>query len=263
LGIGSSSSKVTRDKTTEDGEKSSHDDSSTKQQAGGRKLWIKSAGSKIVKLDKPPPGYEKHKHIEHYQVDDEEEQHRYRHKRRMEKKRSGSRPRRMRKREAFQTRSLDPTTPKRQHIHIERVYTIGMGRQSLQKFIQRLVDAEIELVIDLRSEEAMLGPGFTKGRDLAILLKEAAGIDYRRDEVLVPRRELLLQYNRDKNWKRFAEGYYDQLRRQRAENVLSREQFGKFKVALIGENISPERDQRRIAADYLKEQWGILGKVNL
>ena len=164
---------------------------------------------------------------------------------------------------AREAESPDPAKGEAKVEPIAAVYTIGIGRMSLQKLLQKLVDAEVKVVIDLRSEEATMAPGFAKGRDLAIVMKEAAGIEYRREEVLVPRREIMFQYIRDKNWSRFMESYRGQLAKQRAEKLLSRDQFTKNRVALIGEEKEPTHDQRLIAARYLSEKWQILRIENL
>lgn len=141
------------------------------------------------------------------------------------------------------------------------LFTIGVGRQKLQKILQRLVDNRINLVIDIRFYADVATPGFKQSRDLAILLKELAGIEYRREELLVPTRELLVQYGRDKNWKRFESSYLELLASRRAEEELKMEQYSTMKACLLGEDVSPERDYRRAAAEYLQRWWKI-GKIN-
>lgn len=227
----------------------------------GRKLWLKVGDSGKVKQQKPPAGHEKHHDLTSYRAEEQEEQRRIvaelRQKRKL-RARTQIRP----KPQPTPPAEKAPE-PEQKATPIEAVYTIGLYRTSPQKFMQKLVDAGISLVFDLRSDEAMFAPGFAKDRDLAILLKEAAGIEYRRDEVLVPRRELVQRFVSDKNSTRYAQNYAYQLSRGRVEKIIDRDLFVKHKVAFIGETKKGENDQRHIAAEHLKERWGIYSIVEL
>jgi len=137
------------------------------------------------------------------------------------------------------------------------LYTVGMGRRPLQHLMQLLVDKGIELVADVRAHAAEAGTGFTRERDLAFLLKEVAGIEYRREELLVPTREMREQYRRDKNWPRFEEAYLAELSEAKVEETLDRERYAAVKACLLGDHESPDFDHRRLAAEYLKQAWNI------
>ena len=137
------------------------------------------------------------------------------------------------------------------------LYTVGMGRRQLQELMQLLVDTGIEMVSDLRNYAAESGPGFTRERDLAFLLKEVAGIEYRREELLVPQREMREQFRRDHNWGRFESAYMAMLRAERVQEVLDRERYAALRTCLLGDSDSAEHDHRRLAAEYLKQAWEI------
>ena len=140
---------------------------------------------------------------------------------------------------------------------IKILYTIGFERRPLQKLLQLLVDNGVGLLADLRADATVPVPGFRKDRDLALLLKELAAIEYRREEILVPQRELLEQYRRDRNWSRFATGYLELLEAHRVEDELPRAVYAASRSCFLGANMSPERDYRRLAAEYLTAKWQI------
>ena len=137
------------------------------------------------------------------------------------------------------------------------LFTIGLGRQPLQRLLEVLVDHGVQLVADICVLAGAGTPGFKKGRDLALLLKEVAGIEYRREELLLPSRELLIQFWRDKNWTRFEAAYIDQLDSQQVEEALNKDLYGKLKPCLLGDDMEPEHDYRTVAAEYLRRAWKI------
>ncbi len=137
------------------------------------------------------------------------------------------------------------------------LYTVGMGRKKLQNLMQLLVDAGVEMVADVRTYAAESGPGFTRERDIAFLLKEVAGIEYRREEPLVPSREIREQFRRDHNWHRFEDSYFELLRVERVEENLDPEIYASFKTCLLGDPESADHDHRRLAAEYLQKKWKI------
>ena len=176
--------------------------------------------------------------------------------------RSGDRP----DRKKHDDRPHKPRRPvhSERHKHEPRVvegpavlYTVGMGRRQLQELMQLLVDTGIEMVADLRNFAAESGHGFTRERDIAFLLKEVAGIEYRREELLVPQREMREQYRRDQNWGRFEASYLALLSAERVHEVLDRERYAAMRTCLLGDQDSAEHDHRRLAAEYLKQAWEI------
>jgi len=156
------------------------------------------------------------------------------------------RPKERPKREAFQP----------QH-QIQSIYTMHMSRSNPQRMLQTLGETEISVVIDMRPNAAMYAPGLVKPRDLAILLKETAGIDYRREEVLVPGLELVRRLENDGNWSRFRDAYLRQLSRIRVEEILDESYFARNKVVLLGVSRDPEKDMRGLLAGYLQTVWNI------
>jgi hypothetical protein len=154
--------------------------------------------------------------------------------------------------------------PKRKAPESPQVlYSLGIGKRKLQVVLQQLVDNGIEMVVDVRGSANVTLPGFKQGRDMAILLKELAGIEYRREELLLPSREMLVQYGRDKNWPRFEAAYFELLTARRVEEELSMEQYGSMRTCLLGDEESEEHDYRRPAAEYLQARWRIVQVVYL
>lgn len=240
----------------------------------GKRLFIKtSADTKEKSPDLPPPGYESHKDIQYKSPHDEELAKAERRQSRKNRQTTGKKwrptsehgsPAHRTKPASLQSDSVSSAdSPTAVEIPVKRIFTLGMGHRPVQKILQKLVDAGVRVVIDLRSEEAMVAPGFTKARDLAILLKEAAGIEYRRDEVLLPRKDILEQYRRDNNWTRFSTAFHQHLVRLQPEKVLNRDLFAREAVALLGEQPAAEHSMRIVVANYLSVRWEIHEIINL
>jgi hypothetical protein len=231
-------------------------------------LWFKGtdpAGKPVAV--KPPAGFEKHRdtpRIADEELDAIESRITGEFQRRMAAKKRDVPPRRERPAHAAATAAKAGDKEEMpQEAPIEVIYTISLERTPLQRFIQRLVDAGVRMVIDIRTDDAMQAHGLAKARDLAILLKEAAGIEYRQEEVLVPRREIWAPYQSHKNWSLFSSAYVRQLDKMRAPVLLNRALFAKIPVALIGEGQDAEHDYRTLAAKYLQARWGITSIIAL
>jgi hypothetical protein len=171
------------------------------------------------------------------------------------KRTGGGRPPRKRRQHRPQRTRPAPERDKLPHPAV--LYTVGMGKRPLQGLMQLLVDTGVGLLADLRVYAAESGPGFTRERDLAFLLKEVAGIEYRREEPLLPSREMREQYRRDRNWSRFEESYLKMLSMAHVEEILDRELYASTKVCLLGDQESAAQDYRRLAAEYLQKHWQI------
>lgn len=168
-----------------------------------------------------------------------------------------------RKKQPQLTQERKQEAPEKPDITIPALYTIGMVRSNPQKMLEALADTDISILIDLRGEGAMHAPGFVKPRDLAILLKETTGIEYRRETLLVPGRDLALRYEQDGNWVRFRQGYLHQLSRSRVEQTLNAAAFARQKTILLGQGKDPARDIRGLLAEYLSAAWNILNVHHL
>lgn len=240
----------------------------------GKRLFVKTGVENDTKTqDVPPAGYERHKDIQYRSLQEDETAKNERKHSRTHRQAAGrlSRSGSEHNHHARKANIAPPTEEKSlstvenvpTEMPVKSIFTIGMGRRPLQKILQKLVDAGVQVVIDLRSEEAMAVPGFTKARDLAILLKEAAGIEFRRDEVLLPRRDILEHFRRDNNWTRFSATFQEHLVHFHPEKVLSREMFSRHAVALLGEQPVAERSVRIVVANYLTMCWNIQNIINL
>lgn len=157
------------------------------------------------------------------------------------------------------TKSLDVPKPVKveQEIKVEMLYSAGMPRSNPQQLLQLLAGAGVEMLIDVRPDTAMFAPGLVKERDLAILLKESSGIEYRREELLIPPKEIVMQFEKDKNVNRFQTSYLRHLEKNRVAERLDGRQFNKFKTVFLGEERDAGKDARGILISYLENHWRI------
>lgn len=241
-----------------------------RKRPSGKKLWVKGKNHSKTG-DAPPAGHDKHKDVTSYYVEEQERMHAERQKRRIERRKRAMTakpapaPTSDSTENPLSASSILPETAESEIYEpdVEVIYTVGFAGLSVQKLLQKLVDVEVNIAIDLRTDEIMLSPGFSKARDLAILFKEAAGIEYRREDILTPRREICSTFINDRNWLRFTKSYQSQLARMKVEMTLNRKMFSVNKVALLGDKSNFEKDHRSIVAEYLKEAWHVTSVINL
>ena len=71
------------------------------------------------------------------------------------------------------------------------IYTIGFTQTSAELFFERLRNAGVRRLIDVRLNNVSQLAGFAKLDDLAFFLRELCGADYRHEPLLAPTQEML------------------------------------------------------------------------
>jgi uncharacterized protein (DUF488 family) len=146
-----------------------------------------------------------------------------------------------------------------------RIYTIGYRSRSADEFFAILRENGIRQLVDVRAypdaEEAM----YARAAGLPFLLQQRApGTRYWHCGPLSPTKELVDAYfaeNRIK-WQAYEEGYVRLIQERKIETLLRPEQFAEPACLLCAEH-DPERCQRRLALEYLKDHWPDLEIVHL
>ena len=135
-----------------------------------------------------------------------------------------------------------------------RVFTIGFTRSSAEHFFNRLTDAGVRKVIDVRVHNTSQLAGFAKSADLGWFLRELRGIGYEHASALAPTGEMLKSYRAAKrDW----DDYEHRFRRLMAEREIERtfrpEAFEG--ACLLCSEATPHRCHRRLVCEYLNEKW--------
>ena len=131
------------------------------------------------------------------------------------------------------------------------IFTIGHTKTSLEGFIHRLQDAEVDAVIDIRLRNTSQLAGFAKRDDLAFILRDGFGIEYHHYPELAPTSEILDAYKADGDWSAYERAFGSLLVERDAatigQEILSRHQ----RPCLLCSEPTAENCHRRLVA----ERW--------
>jgi uncharacterized protein (DUF488 family) len=130
------------------------------------------------------------------------------------------------------------------------LFTIGHTQTTAEQFFQRLVAANVRVLLDTRARRSSQLSGFAKEADLAYFVPRLTNARYRVEPLLAPADDLLRAY-RDGSlpWERYAEAYRASLVERRAGDRLARAELDG--ACLLCSEHAPERCHRAIAASYL------------
>ena len=143
------------------------------------------------------------------------------------------------------------------------VYTIGFTKKSARQFFDRLKQAGIRRLVDIRLHNASQLAGSTKKEDLRFFLEAVCGAEYVHEPLLAPTQALLDDYKKRKgSWEEYQAGFLRLMEERRIEHALSRDLLDRPTVLLCSE---PEPDccHRRLVAEYLRGKWGDLAIIHL
>lgn len=135
-----------------------------------------------------------------------------------------------------------------------RLFTIGFGETTAERFFTLLKEAGVRRVIDVRLNNTSQLSGFSKKEDLRYFLRAIGGIDYVHVPELAPTQEMLDQYKKRKgDWSEYERDFNALIASREIENVLSPD-IADFGCLLCSEK-TPERCHRRLVAEYLTTRW--------
>ena len=136
------------------------------------------------------------------------------------------------------------------------VFTIGFTQSSAARFFGRLREAGIQRLVDVRLNNVSQLAGFAKRDDLAFFLGELCGAEYVHEPLLAPTADLLDGYKkRGGSWAEYKRQFMELMAQRRVADCLDRALFDGPTVLLCSE-ATPEQCHRRLALEYLREQWG-------
>lgn len=143
------------------------------------------------------------------------------------------------------------------------IYTAGFTHTSAERFFERLRDASIRRLIDVRLNNVSQLAGFSKRDDLAYFLRVICGADYLHEPLLAPTQELLDGYKKHKgDWEDYERRFLALMDERRIAERLDRRLFDVPAVLLCSE-ATAEHCHRRLVAEYLRDHWGDVRIVHL
>ena len=138
-----------------------------------------------------------------------------------------------------------------------KLFTIGFTQRSAESFFTALQAAGVARVVNVRLRNASQLAGFAKRGDLPYFLRALAGIDYHHELQLAPSAELLDDYRTQRiGWSDYERRFRELIAQRRIEKTLDKELLND--ACLLCSEAAPDRCHRRVAAEYLAQQWGEL-----
>lgn len=135
------------------------------------------------------------------------------------------------------------------------IFTIGFTQTTAENFFERLSNAGVERVVDVRLRTDSQLSGFAKRGDLKFFLSRLLNVDYVHVPSLAPTAELLDDYKKRKiGWADYEQSYRNLIVARKVEMLLSPSDLEG--ACLLCSEALPHKCHRRIAADYLTSCWG-------
>ena len=135
------------------------------------------------------------------------------------------------------------------------LYTIGFTQKTAKQFFEKIKNNDIELLLDIRLNNASQLAGFTKGNDLAYFLKEICQCDYVHDIRFAPTAELLQSYRKGTtSWDRYVIVFDDVMKTRRLSEVFDMLYRKYNKVCLLCSEPTPDQCHRRLVAEMLQSK---------
>jgi len=107
------------------------------------------------------------------------------------------------------------------------LYTIGFTKKSLEEFFNLLKENKIKKLIDIRLNRESQLSGFAKERDLKYVLKKLLNIKYEAIEEFAPTKELLKEYQKNKDWDKYEIEF---------KKIISNRKLERFKEKILTEH---------------------------
>lgn len=135
-----------------------------------------------------------------------------------------------------------------------QVATIGFTQTTAEHFFERLVQAGIKKLVDVRLHNTSQLAGFAKADDLAYFLKKIGNIDYVHAPALAPTDAMLKAYKKEKgSWDQYRAQFLALMAGRRIESTLSPQAFDA--ACLLCSEAAPHHCHRLLVCDYLNDKW--------
>ena len=140
---------------------------------------------------------------------------------------------------------------------MNKIYTIGFTKKTLEDFITRLRNAGVQRIVDIRLNDSSQLSGFAKSKDLEFILRQY-GIEYISVKTLAPSEELLDKYRKDEDWSEYETNFKELMNTRNAKEILNELQLGKKISCFLCSEDKPNKCHRRLVAEMLEKNFEIL-----
>ncbi len=143
------------------------------------------------------------------------------------------------------------------------IYTIGFTQTTAERFFERLADAGVGRLLDVRLNNTSQLAGFAKAKDLPYFLHRLVGASYEHAPMLAPTQELLDDYKKRKGgWSVYESQFFELMASREIEAQLSIADF-QTPTALLCSEATAEHCHRRLVCEYLADRWSDVHAVHL
>jgi uncharacterized protein (DUF488 family) len=152
-----------------------------------------------------------------------------------------------------------------------KLCTIGSSKRSAKDFFSALKEANIQKLIDVRRRNTSHLCGFTKKSDLKFFLEECFGITYDHIPEFAPSEQLLTNYFKQIENKKYAPTAWEDYVQRFQDEVLSNPIVERFKKSIKNCNIvcllcseqKPDHCHRKLLAEHFKKHLPDIEIVHL
>lgn len=133
------------------------------------------------------------------------------------------------------------------------LYTIGFTKKTLEDFTKMLKDNKITKLIDIRLNRNSQLSGFAKERDLKYILEKFLNIQYEVVPDLAPTKELLREYQEDRDWGKYEKEFLKIIKDRHIEKFKNKILDEKEKVCFLCSEAEPDKCHRRLISEFFSK----------
>lgn len=137
--------------------------------------------------------------------------------------------------------------------HIE-IFTIGFTKKKAEYFFEKLKQAGVKRIVDVRLNNVSQLAGFAKKDDLIYFLKKIGGMDYVHLPELAPTKDILDTYKKQKgDWPTYERKFIELMERRHIEDKIPKKVLNEG--CLLCSEDRPHHCHRKLVAEYLENKW--------
>jgi uncharacterized protein (DUF488 family) len=141
-----------------------------------------------------------------------------------------------------------------------KLSTIGFTKTNAEGFFDRLQQAGVRTVIDVRLHNTSQLAAFAKAEDLAYFLKKIGGIGYLHQPLFAPTDSMLKAFKKEKgDWSTYEDRFLALMAERQIEKRIAPEALDG--ACLLCSEAKPHHCHRRLVCDYLNDRWNGVLKV--
>lgn len=138
-------------------------------------------------------------------------------------------------------------------------YTIGFTKIGAKEFFSRLINNNIEIVVDIRINNTSQLAGFSKNPDIEYFLNTIAKVQYISDVKFAPTKIILKDYkNKDISWNEYKKRFAELMTERSIEKyILENYDIAlSKKICLLCSEDKPTNCHRLLVAEYFSKVFG-------